>query len=82
MVVYDGHVERALQGHPLGQGQGLVGEGLLRLQVRVSPLMEKLCRQASQTTATRRVERGLTLWGRGDTHRVRHTNRQDGGGGV
>lgn len=64
VVVSNGHVERGLQGH----AAGVLGERLLRLQVRIGPLLKQLCGQACQATAARRVERALPL----DTDKALH----------
>lgn len=62
VVVSNGHVEGRLH----GDATGILGERLLRLQVWIGPLLEQLCRQARQATATCSVERALPL----DTGRV------------
>lgn len=57
VVVGNGHVEGGLH----GDATGVLGERLLRLQVWVGPLLEQLCRQARQATATCSVQRALPL---------------------
>lgn len=55
VVVSNGHVEGGLH------SQVMVGQSLLGLQVGIGPLLEQLCCQARQATATRCMKRALTL---------------------
>lgn len=57
VVVSNSHVEGGLQGHI----KGVVRERLLGLQVGVGALLEQLCCEARQATATCCVKRALTL---------------------
>lgn len=57
VVVSNGHVEGRLQSHT----KGVIRLSLLGLQVGVGPLLEQLCCQARQATATRCMKWALTL---------------------
>lgn len=57
VVVSNGHVEGGLHSHT----KGVIRQSLLGLQVGVGPLLEQLCCQACQATATRCMKRALTL---------------------
>lgn len=57
MVVSDGHVQWGLHRYIAV----IIRQRFLGLQVGVSSLLEQLCGQARQTTATRSVKRTLTL---------------------
>lgn len=57
VVVSNGHVEWGLRSHT----NRVVRQSLLGLQVGVGPLLEQLCCQARQATATRCMKRALTL---------------------